>query len=153
VEFESGETIMKNYLRLLSDRQTGVLTVPSLDCNSLHDQSLRQLSKLFRHAAERFIGSTCILDVTPVKAAGAGFLTEVNRLATALAEKQIELAIAGDLGGLWRLVGWQKRFRLYDDLVAAIIASAECSPREKSEQSWKQQSSNTQDRLAASPRN
>jgi hypothetical protein len=120
---------MKTYLRLMSDRQMTVVTVPSLDFNSLHDRSLRQLTRLFQRAAERVVGTTVILDVTPVKTAGAGFLTAVHHLATALAGKQVQLVIAGDLKGLFRLAGWERRFRLYDSLVAAIVARAEwCSP-------------------------
>jgi hypothetical protein len=116
---------MKTYLRLMSDRQMTVVTVPSLDFNSLHDRSLRQLTRLFQHAAERVVGTTVILDVTPVKTAGAGFLTAVHHLATALAGKQVRLVIAGDLKGLFRLAGWERRFRLYPSLVAALLAWAE----------------------------
>ena len=120
---------MKRYLRLISDRQTLVLTVPALDFNSLHVGNLRKLGKLFRQTAEQTIGRIMILDVTAVKSAGAGFLTEVHRLAMDLAKRQTQLVIAGDLGGLFRLVGWERRFRLFDSLAAAVMGLGErCSP-------------------------
>ena len=126
---------MKIYLRLLSDRQTMVLTVPCLDFNSLQHQRLRQLGSLFRHAAEQAVGRIVILDVTPVKRAGAAFLTEVHRLASELARKQVQLVIAGDLGGLFRLAGWQRRFRLYNDLADAVIGLPQLAPLLPSAQS------------------
>ena len=121
---------MKRYLRLISDRQTLVLTVPALDFNSLHAGHLRRLGKLFRQTTEQTIGRIVILDVTAVKSAGAGFLTEVHRLASELANKDVQLVIAGELRGLFRLVGWERRFPLYDSLAAAVMDLGErCSPR------------------------
>jgi len=119
---------MKRYLRLISDRQTLVLTVPALDFNSLHAGNLRKVGKLFRQTTEQTIGRIMILDVTAVKSAGAGFLTEVHRLASELANKDAQLVIAGELGGLFRLVGWERRFQLYDSLAAAVVALAEQCP-------------------------
>jgi hypothetical protein len=125
VEFLMRKAIMKTYLRLMSDRQTTVVTVPSLDFNSLHNERLQQLARFFRNAADRVVGRTVVLDVTGVKTAGAGFLTEIHRLSRALTEKHVQLVIVGELRGLFRLVGWHRRFRLYDSLVAAAFARAE----------------------------
>lgn len=113
---------MQKYMRLLADRQTTVITVPSLDFNSLHCESLRLLGLFFEHAAECVFGTTVILDVTAVKSAGAAFLTEVNRLAMALTAKQIQIVVAGDPGGIFRRAGWMRRFPSYTDLVAAVSA-------------------------------
>ena len=64
--------------------------------------------------------------MTDGQASSAGFLTEIHRLSKDLARKRIELVIAGDPGGLFHLVGWDRRFRLYENLVAAVMARAPC---------------------------
>jgi hypothetical protein len=122
VELDAGETIMKRYVRLLSDRQTTVITCPRLDFNSMQEENLSRLTRFFRHAADRVIGQKVILDTTSVESGGSRFLTAVHRLATDLAQKQVQLVIAGDPGGLFRLAGWNRRFRLYHDLLAAMLS-------------------------------
>ena len=112
---------MKRYVQPLSDRQTTVITVPGLDFNSLQLENLRIVRKFFAYAARRAVGSTVILDTTPVITAGAGFLTEVHRLATRLAEREIQMIIAGNLSGLFRLVGWERRYRIYENLADAFF--------------------------------
>jgi hypothetical protein len=109
----------------MSNRQSMIFTVPCLKFDSLQDRNLTHLEELLRRVVQQVKGTTLILDVTVVRSAGARFLTEVNRFALALARKQVQLVIAGELEGLFRLAGWQRRFRLYPSLVAAVLAWSE----------------------------
>lgn len=118
---------MNSSLRMMSDRQTMVLTLPSLKFDSLQDQNLARLETLFRRVVQRVTGTTLILDVTVVQSAGAAFLTKVNQFADSLRQNQIKFVIVGGLRGLFELVGWQRRFRLYPSLLDALMAWKEWS--------------------------
>jgi anti-anti-sigma regulatory factor len=112
---------MKRFFRVLADGQTTVITVPSLDFNSLSVRRMKSLRIFFTKAVRRVVGRTVILDVTGVKSAGAAFLTEVFYLAQALKQNQVEMVIAGELSGLFRLAGWNLRFKIFSRLYAAIM--------------------------------
>src|SRR5262249_2661719 len=127
VQIPLGKATMNSYLRMMSDRQTMVLTLPSLKFDSLHDQNLTKLETLFRHAIRQVAGTALILDVTVVQSAGAAFLTHVNQFADALRKRQIAIVIVGNVKGLFRLVGWQRRFPLYPSLLDALLAWKEWS--------------------------
>jgi anti-anti-sigma regulatory factor len=122
-----GKATMNSYLRMMSDRNTMVLTLPSLKFDSLHDHNLAELEALFQHAVERIAGTALILDVTVVQSAGASFLTHVHQFAEALKKKEITIVLVGNLKGLFRMVGWQRRFRLYPSLLDALLAWKEWS--------------------------
>ena len=120
---------MKTFLRMISDRQTMVLTLPNLDFGSLNQNNLAKLRALFRHAANRFRGQTLILDVSAARSAGAAFLTQVHEFASALDKINASFVIAGDVDGLIRLVGWNRRFRCYPSLVDAVLAASDRQQR------------------------
>jgi hypothetical protein len=145
------KAIMKSLLRMLSDRPTAVLTVPSLKFGSLQERNLTRLETLFRQTVPRITGGTLILDVVVVRSAGAAFLTEVNRLAEALRKKQVKIVIAGDLGGLFKLVGWHRRFRCYPSLLEAFVARADWSLPAESVDASSSQSSRYQVRPRSPP--
>jgi hypothetical protein len=120
---------MNAHLRMMSDRQTMLLTLPDFKFDSLQQQNLAKLEMLFRKMGEQVTGKTLILDVSRVRSAGAGFLTEVNRFASVLGVRQVKLVIAGDVGGLLKLVGWQRRFLCYSSVLDALMAWPEwCLP-------------------------
>ncbi|MBS0263392.1 MAG: hypothetical protein JSS02_15730 [Planctomycetes bacterium] len=123
---------MTPYVRLLPDRQTTVITVPGTDYSSLRNDNLRRLRDLLRFIAEHAAGTTVVLDVTLVRHAGAGFLTEVHRFARLLHLRRFQLILAGELYGLFSAAGWHRFFLVFAGLEAAVrdrFAGADGPPR------------------------
>jgi hypothetical protein len=142
---------MKSSLRMMSDRHTMVLTLPNLKFDSLQDDNLAKLEALFRHAVERITGTVLILDVTVVQSAGAAFLTHVHEFAESLKKKQITIVLVGNLKGLFRLVGWERRFHLYASLLDALLAWKEWSLPSEVDKRCPAAPSRNQPRRAAPP--